>query len=137
MRSLLLDSTKLYLMLAVLVGLPLGRGSMVLCIESDGHVAVERGVVACSDRPVAASEPACAAAEDDCSDCVDLPMGSTILSAGRTAVPAPALAGVAHGMTAELQATARHACLMPAPIASSGDRSGPTLSPPRTSILRN
>src|SRR5262245_47551519 len=69
------------LALSLLVGLPAGRGVSVLCIGSDGHVAVEYGSGSCGAGAIVPSEDSAQgmACEDDCGPCVDVPIGATSL----------------------------------------------------------
>lgn len=87
MRSIFLSVIRLYLVLAVLAGTAAGAGRTVLCVESSGRIVMEAGQGRCADRvPSAHGDLAgtgVATLPDGCGDCVDLPVGSHVLSAAR------------------------------------------------------
>lgn len=99
MRAYYFVLTRFYLVLAVLSGLSAGPSRMVLCIEPTGRIVFETGEGRCSDRAPspngAVANCGFATLPDGCGDCVDLPMGSDVVSSARhgvsrlAAVPAP------------------------------------------------
>lgn len=87
MRSILLAVIRLYLVVAVLAGTAAGAGRTVLCVESNGRIVVEPGQGRCADRAPSdtgdITSADVATLPDGCGDCVDLPVGSHVLSAAR------------------------------------------------------
>lgn len=83
MRSFLRHLTHLYLVLAVLAGVPAGASRAVLCIGPSGHMAIEDGEAHCGASTRSSSGDVESA--DDfsvpggCGDCVDFPMGKQTL----------------------------------------------------------
>jgi hypothetical protein len=139
MRSMLRFTTHLYLVLTVLAGVPAGASRFVLCVAPIGHVAIEVGEGRCADYIPSASGASTGTrtVPDGCGDCVDVPMGSQVLSAARYATSAagpervassPMLAGSHH---AELLAVAYRPALM------HGTQTHPSFPPSRSTILRN
>jgi hypothetical protein len=144
MRIALLMFARVYLVLAVLAGVPAGASRAVLCVAPDGHVAIEAGIARCADVAPAAAlgaeSPAARAVPGDCGDCddcVDLPVGGPVLSTaqhGATLAPAPlATSSALHvngsGILALLPAARTNA--------SRAAASRPSFPPSRTTILRN
>jgi len=87
MHSILLAVTRLYLAVAVLAGTTAGAGRTVLCVEANGRIVVETGQGRCADRVPGdngdLANTGVATLPDGCGDCVDLPVGSHVLSAAR------------------------------------------------------
>lgn len=141
MRSILRFMTRPYLVLAVLAGVPAGASRAVLCLAPDGHVAIEVGDTRCVDY----ASPASGAPEqvgprivpDGCGECVDVPVGSPVLSeahgritvrGSQTALTAPLLASVVAAESPAVSMRARSA---------SGAAFHSAFPPSRTTILRN
>ena len=142
MRTISLALVRLYLVMAVLVGTSAGAGRTVLCVEASGRMVLETGQGRCADRIPSPSgdiaDTEIATLPDGCGDCVDLPIGTNVLSAGHHGparanslpsvfVPAAWSPTAAQGLDASawVDAAARVA------------RSRPVGSPSRTTILRN
>lgn len=91
MRSIFLAVVRLYLVVVVLAGASAGAGRTVLCLESSGRVVLETGQGRCADRVPSANGDIAGAdvatLPDGCGDCVDLPVGTNVLSAGRHGIP--------------------------------------------------
>ena len=140
MRSILRSATYLYLVLSVVAGVSAGSGRAVLCLASNGHVAIEPGDRSCVGCAVSSSEwpedmgPRIGLA--GCGPCVDVPVGTPVLIGrhGRgpilspsTTLPAPTLSA---GLVAEPPSFWKHASASPPAFLSS-------FAPSRTTILRN
>ena len=85
MRTLIRHVTSLYLTLMVLAGVPSGAGPTVVCMGSDGHLAIEVGWGRCVEGPsgpcTAPGAESFNVVPDPCGPCVDLPMGNAALKA--------------------------------------------------------
>lgn len=141
MRTLLRFGTHCYLVLAVLAGVPAGASRMVLCLAPNGHVEIEVGrgrcvdfESPCSDAP---AQPEPRVVPDGCGECVDVPMGTPVLSEARgrgtavgteTSVANPLLSA---GPAAQRPAATIHARSAPRAAFHSA------FPPSRTTILRN
>lgn len=83
MHSILLFTSRLYLLIAVLAGVPAGTSRIVLCVAPARHLAVEAVAGRCVDNTptgrIALESTVVCAAPDDCSKCADLPVGEQIL----------------------------------------------------------
>lgn len=140
MHAHLCSVTRCYLVLAVLAGVPAGASRMVLCVAPEGHVAIEVGSGRCVESGPSAGgafEPAgLRMIPDGCNDCVDVPVGTPMLSeangrngalGSQASVEGPFLSALALDMPA---------MSMPAPSAPrAGSHSA--FPPSRTTILRN
>lgn len=141
MRSILLHVTHLYLVLAVLAGVPAGASRAVLCVAPNGHVAIEVGEGRCGDYARTASgdieNSGICMTPDGCSDCVDLPMGKQIVSSAHHLVPstsaslAPLALSVVSIQPADLSGAS------PRLVVAQVRSSRPTFPPSRTTVLRN
>ncbi len=141
MRSHFLALVRLYLVLAVLAGTSAGAGRTVLCVESSGRMVLESGQGRCADRILSANgdiaDTDIATLPDGCGDCVDLPIGTNVLSASHHG-PARANSLPSVSVSAAWSPTAAQG-----PDAGSwGDvarlaRSRPASEPSRTTNLRN
>jgi len=129
--------TSLYLATSILLGA--GPGVVVLCVASDGHLAIEAGGARCVDYSATAQSSAFGfmASADCCGPCVDLPLGSAALREGCPIMPGTASVIAAPGLLATV-------CVSPSAVPSGtafqpgGRARPPTAFPPtRTTILRN
>ena len=87
MRMLIRHVTSLYVTLMVLAGVPSGAGSTVICMGSNGHLAIELGQNRCVECPPGANAArgaeSISTGSDPCGPCVDLRMGSVAIRAAR------------------------------------------------------
>ncbi len=138
MRPILLHVTRFYLALSVLVGVPAGAGRAVLCLAPNSHVAIEVDAGRCADYPQTPRGEleilGMLTLPDGCGDCVDLPLGTQIVSAAHhrvlastssNATPAPCICSVTGGRVME-------ASVRPTPPR----RTGRAFPPSRSTILR-
>ena len=101
MRRLIGHATSLYLALTVLAGIPMGSGATVLCLGSNGHVAIEQGIRRCADVTTPSggmvTNSDVQVDPDGCGSCVDLPLGASAIRAGRqmSSVSTPVVSGQA------------------------------------------
>lgn len=140
MRPILLLTSRLYLLLAVLAGVPTGASRTVVCVAPDRHVAIETVEGRCmDDAPTAGGaigNTAACTMPDDCGDCADLPVGEQILSQAHRALQstdvqsAPPTPVYVRGIDADcFTASANRVAARVAP--------SPHLAPPsRTTVLR-
>lgn len=84
MRALFLLMSRLYVVLAVLAGVPTGPSQSVLCLAPNRHVAFEAGAGRSADTLPTASgrigDTGITAVPNDCGNCVDVPFGTPVLS---------------------------------------------------------
>lgn len=141
MRSIFSALVRLYLVVAVLGGTWAGTGRTVLCVEPSGRMVLESAQGRCADRMPSASgdiaDTDVATLPDGCGDCVDLPIGTNVLSASPhgparanslPSVSAPA--GLSPAALRGPDVSVRAAVAFVA-------RTLPAGSPSRTAILRN
>ena len=133
--------TNLYLAGAVLTGVPFGLGSTVICVASNGHLAIEVGQDRCAECPPGASSSlgndGVDEASDPCGPCVDLPMGRSALREARhvlivrgdAASPPMPILWAATRLDASHEAGSVSHSVEPA--------LGASFPPTRTTILRN
>lgn len=141
MRFVLRLTTCAYLVLAVLTGVPAGASRAVLCLGPDGHVAIEMGNGRCAEYAPPgndAGEPAgTEMLPTCCGECVDIPVGTPVLSErhGRSpAVSSPT--ELAPPLTLALLTSESPDAVTNARSAPGVD-SHPAFPPSRSTILRN
>ncbi len=141
MRSILLHLTHLYLVLAVLAGVPAGASTAVLCVAQNGHVAIEAGAGRCGAcAPTSSGDTentGICTMPDGCGDCVDLPMGKQILGSAHHVVPSTIASLTPLALSAVSIHYADHFGASPRLFVGQVESSRPTFPPSRTTILRN
>ncbi len=141
MRPAIRHAANLYLSMTILVGVPAGRGAIVLCVAPNGHVAIEAGEGLCTNCSLSMAEstvdPGASVVPERCGPCVDLPVAAAALRDTRRALPVSASA-----ISAPTLLAMGGALMLPAPAARlvllGGSPSFSTPFPPtQTTILRN
>ena len=141
MRPFLRFATYCYLMVTVLAGIPAGASRAVLCVAPNGHLAIEMESGHCvssvfhvtrtSEDAGPQMTPGC------CGDCVDVPVGTPILSethgrgraaGSQTSLPAPFLSAALYADSPAVSLGAHSA---------SGAEPHSAYPPSLTTILRN
>lgn len=141
MRSILLHVTRLYLVFTVLAGVPAGAGRAVLCVASNGHVAIEAGEGRCGEfAPTTSGDienVGICSMPDGCGDCVDLPMGRQVLRSAHHVVPSTNASAAPLTLSVDNIHLPDVAELSHRLVPARGESSRPTFPPSRTTILRN
>jgi len=140
-RSILLNVTRLYLVFTVLAGVPAGASRAVLCVASNGHVAIEAGEGRCGEFAPATSgnieNVGVCSMPDGCGDCVDLPMGKQVLSSAHHVVPSTNASTAPLALSVDNFHLSDVVGVSPRVGLAQVESSRPSFPPSRTTILRN
>lgn len=133
--------TRLYLVFTVLVGVPAGASRAVLCVASNGHVAIEAGEGRCGEFAPATSgnieNVGGCLMPDGCGDCVDLPMGKQVLRSAHHVVPSANASIAPLALSVDNFHLSDVVGMPPRVGLAQVESSRPIFPPSRTTILRN